>query len=412
MKMDQLCGYENEKETLRYIVDMLKNTETYKICGAKVPAAVLFTGDVCGKRALPYYLAEDIERPRITVTDMEMCSDKLVQSLHDAIETAPSVLILEDIHNLDESGFTSLQDVLTISRECDVFVIASANSTSDIPSSFAGKFDYAFSLKAPVADVWLEIVENYIQDFPMRIADDVSAKDIAVALEGRGYLALKEIMSISAGKAVYAHANELQREHIAKALLETVYSVDSSETVPNVENRTLAAIHEASHCAMCELFYPGYLSFVSIPMTGSFFSGVTDHRIFPSNADSDLTAGTIVTLAGMAGEEVFLGKYNGVGVRTDLQMAYAYVDFLITEACGEGFSGLIDKSKGASEQRKARIELLKDAKMEELYLQTKELLQANSMLVHALADELMQREFLFSSDIARIKEQTANQMRS
>ena len=279
------------KETLRQISDMLQEPEAYEICGVRIPGSILLVGPVhSGKRTLCRCLAEDCGRSALSFhynTDPDQCREEFEQLLKEAVEKEPSILICENIQTYDEGTSACLSAGLDACRGSDVLVMATAASIEHIPPYVLARFDHKLTMKPPMGTAWEELVEKYIEEkVPMHLVDDVTAKDIAMALDGRGYAVLEEVMSRSSAKAVYAHALAIRREDVAKSILEVLYRYEESDEPRDKERMRQIAIHEASHVVVSEEQYPGAGTFVSTPKSSDcFYSGVSDSLHLPYHSD-------------------------------------------------------------------------------------------------------------------------------
>ena len=403
-----IIGQESVKESLRKISDMVKDREAYESCGARVPTAVLLTGaPKTGKRTLCRCLADDIGFSTVTFrnsADLDKFKETLEQCFKELSENIPAILTFENIHTYDEEAFKCLQEGLDACCGKDVLVLATAISPQNIPVSVMARFDRNLTLHRPVGDIWTAIVDKYIrEEVSMHLAEELFIKDIAMILEGHDYADLEEVMSKAAANAVYEHALAIRKEDVIKAVLEVSYRYEEGDMTKPKAQMESTAIHEACHAVVCEVLFPGNVSFISVPRSKSYFYGVSDSLQLPHDAPQDIVSEAMISLAGMAGEEVFLGKLNGVGSRVDLQQAMGYIDYLITECYGAGFSGLVDKEKEASEQKKAEIEKMIEQKLEKCYSEVKDILKRSRAFVEALSKELMQKGTLLNSDVMRIK---------
>ena len=156
--LDQrIIGYTATKEILRQILDTLQHRNNYEERNIPVPHGLLMVSEPgLGKSLMAATFMEESGR-NCTVfhknSDGESFLDALREAFLLAKKSAPSVLLLEDINLYADSPspygpqWAALQSGIDDVRDADVFVIATANTTSCIPQSLLrpGRFDYLMS---------------------------------------------------------------------------------------------------------------------------------------------------------------------------------------------------------------------------------------------------------------------------
>ena len=160
--LDQrVIGYEATKDILRQILDILSHRSTYEARGATIPHGLLMVSEPgLGKSLMAATFMEESGR-NCTIfhknSDGESFLDDLREAFLLAKQSAPSVLLLEDINLYADSPapygpqWAALQSGIDDVRDADVFVIATANTISCIPQSLLrpGRFDYVICLEPP-----------------------------------------------------------------------------------------------------------------------------------------------------------------------------------------------------------------------------------------------------------------------
>ena len=144
----EIIGYENIKNELRIIRDMLINPGIYQKMGAKMEKALLLYGNPgTGKTTMAECLIKSTGRKAFTCRKKASDGsfvDELVKVFAKAKEKAPSIVFLDDMDkysdkNLKDSEnaeeFVTIQACLDEIKDDDVFVIATVNEKRRLPDS-------------------------------------------------------------------------------------------------------------------------------------------------------------------------------------------------------------------------------------------------------------------------------------
>lgn len=413
--LDQkVIGYEATKDILRQILDILSHRSTYEARGAAIPHGLLMVSEPgLGKSLMAATFMEESGR-NCTVfhknSDGESFLDALREAFLLAKESAPSVLLLEDINLYADSPspygpqWAALQSGIDDVRDADVFVIATANTTSCIPQSLLrpGRFDYLINLEPPKGETADRIAAHYLKDKPLE--DDVQISDIVRAIGTNTSCAtLETVMNIASINSCYRGAEKISKADLADAILQTVYHLkkDDGERNPDIEQ---IALHEAAHAVAADILKPNSVSLVTLRKNGCQH-GMTQYYLENEiSTESDFLNLAIKGLAGKAGVEMVYGQLD-MGASADIQTAIYYVRQWIEAFGGNGFSGIICERKSTSETLLSYNERLAAAKLDELYRAAQTLLHNNYDFMITVQQALLQHETLLGSDIAYIRNQ-------
>lgn len=413
--LDQrVIGYEATKDILRQILDILSHRSTYEARGAAIPHGLLMVSEPgLGKSLMAATFMEESGR-NCTIfhknSDGESFLDALREAFLLAKQTAPSVLLLEDINLYADSPtpygpqWAALQSSIDDVRDANVFVIATANTTSCIPQSLLrpGRFDYLIHLEPPKGETAERVAAHYLKGKPLD--DDVMISDIVRAMGNNTSCAtLETVMNIASISCCYRGAEKIGKADLADAILQTVYHLrkDDGEKNPDIEQ---IALHEAAHVVAAEVLKPGSVSLVTLRKNGCT-QGMTQYYCDKEiSTEADFLNLAIKSLAGKAGVEIVCGRFD-MGASEDIQAAAGYVRQWIESFGGSGFSGILYDQRAASETILAQNEKLAAAKLEELYRAAQTMLQDNHDFLLDVQKALLERETLFRSDVAYIRHQ-------
>lgn len=412
--LDQkVIGYEATKNILRQILDILSHQSIYEARGAAIPHGLLMVSEPgLGKSLMAGAFMEKSGRSCTVFrknSDGESFLDALREAFLHARQSAPSVLLLEDINLYADSPapygpqWATLQSGIDDARDADVFVIATANTISCIPQSLLrpGRFDYLINLEPPKGATAELIAAHYLKDKPLD--NDVMISDVVKAMgTTTSCAALETVMNIASISSCYRGAEKIGKADLADAILQTVYQLkkDDGEKNPDIER---IALHEAAHAVVADVLKPGSVSLVTLRKNGRT-QGMTQYYCDKEiSTEADFLNLAIKSLAGKAGVEMVCGHFD-MGASEDIQAAAGYVRQWIESFGGIGFSGIVCDQRAASEMLLAQNEKLAAAKLEELYRTAQAILRDNHAFLLAVQKALLERETLLGSDIAAIRE--------
>ena len=277
--LDQkVIGYEATKNILCQILDILSHQSIYEARGAAIPHGLLMVSEPgLGKSLMAGAFMEESGRSCTVFhksSDGESFLDALGEAFLHARQSAPSVLLLEDINLYADSPapygpqWAALQSGIDDVRDADVFVIATANTISCIPQSLLrpGRFDYVICLEPPRGETAERIAKHYLKDKPLE--DDVMISDIVRAMgSNTSCAALETVMNVASINSCYRGAEKISKADLADAILQTVYHLkkDDGERNPDIEQ---IALHEAAHVVVAEVLKPDSVSLVTLRKNG------------------------------------------------------------------------------------------------------------------------------------------------
>ena len=162
--------------------------------------------------------------------------------------------------------------------------------------------------------------------------------------------------------------------------------------------------HEAGHAIIADTLMPDSVNFVSVRRhggnTGGFTSYFQDEDYW---LDIEIMKNRVITLlAGKAATEIVFGVVD-TGARDDLHRAFDIAIRFVDNYCSYGFDSW-EQSRNTSSAVMERKEMRTFSEMERLYNKAKKLLVENREFLDAVANALIEKEVLTSSDIKQIKE--------
>ena len=421
-EFDKIIGYTAIKRELEQIADIFRNREVYDNLGVKIPVGVLLHGvPGVGKSLMANSLIEASGLECFTCRKDRPDGDfinYIKETFDKAAAAAPSIVFLDDMDkfaNGDErhpdcEEYVTVQSCIDESRNKDILVLATANTLRCLPNSLlrAGRFDRIIRVGAPDAADAEKIVEHYLSS--KKAASDLDSKAVAKIMNNHSCAELETVINEAGIYAGFDRSENIGMEHFLKAAMRVVYGVSASafeEAEPSgmVDDLMLkVAYHEAGHALIHEVFDAGSVALVS--MYGSSyddFGGLTVFRHGDSIGwHKRIEIEIIGGLAGMAATEQKFGTTD-IGCSSDLEKTFGRVRDLIVNDCTSGFN-LHGEYGEYSNDLRAKQEQAVAAEVEKYYRRAKEIISQNTEFFEAIAQTLLSKKILSSSDIENLRQ--------
>ena len=403
---DKVIGYSYVKSEMLEILDMLKNPEIYEKLGATLPSGFLLEGEPgLGKTLIAMAFIEEsgiksyiLRRSKETKDFIE----EMNRVFEDAKRNAPAIILLDDMDKFataekNAEEFSVLQANIDSVKNEKVFIIATVNYTKYIPHSLlrSGRFDRTIEILYPSRKDGLEIVKYYVGQKP--IGDSVDMNDLAKMLSGKSCADLDVIINMAAISASHERSEKIEMKHLVNATLRDAYGIGGHRDLLSQRELEEVAYHEAGHAVVSDIINEGSVGIVSIARSSKtirdgFMTRCTDYSRRPHLI--------LVSLGGKAAAELKFGKVAS-GTFSDLSRASTQVDESTKHT---GIYGLANLGFGGeSVFQDARSEVVVTAELERYLFKAKEILADNREFLEKVALELLEKETLLNSDIARIR---------
>ena len=409
-KFDAVIGYRAIKQELLEICDMMKNPDVYRKLGAAMPRGIMLHGEPgVGKSMMANAFLDECGLTSYTLRRTKADGDfinEIKQTFNDAAENEPSVILLDDMDKfVSEEGrkeeFSVVQACIDEVKDKQIFVIATANSTRDMPSSLtrAGRFDRRIEVKIPSGQDAVDIVHYYLKG--KTLSEDVDFTDVAKMMSRKSCAELEGVINEAAIYAGFERSEQVCMRHLVRAFLRTYFR--SNEAAPweqlDEKKRKKLAYHEAGHAAVAELLKPNSVGIISIHSGIEFatkgFVGMCE-RI---ENDEDQIA---LSLAGKLASEMMFGEIDE-GAFRDMERA---IFVIREELCDKGFYGMdlvTHFKEDMSETKHVLQENCIRSELERQRYRVMKLLTEHRAFFDLIAKELMQKETLLYSDMQRIR---------
>lgn len=413
-EFESVIGYKFVKKELVRICDVLCNQEYYSKLGVNMPSGLYLSGvPGVGKTLMAECFIKASKRKaficRKDLKDVEFI-EYIKQTFKNAQENAPSIVFLDDMDkfcNNDEQHknsdvFITIQSCIDKVKGRGVFVLATINDRKTIPSSLLreGRFDSGIVVKPPRGEDLEQIVEHYIKKKKYKIEFDT--KIVARILNEKSCAVLETIINEAGINAGFKRKDKIEMDDIISACLRVIYRAPEMKNIYTPEELKSIAYHEAGHVVISEVLEPGSVNLVSVRSNYGNVGGFVNYYSEDNFVNKQgLENRVIVLLGGKASTEICFGEVD-VGVTLDLRNACEIIDDFVDNYCSFGFDKNVLYGINSTENKERR-DLQKTIEMQRYYQIAKKILIDNREFLDKVAQALMVKDVLTSTEIQEIK---------
>ena len=188
-------------------------------------------------------------------------------------ETAPCIVFLDDMdkfanedsNHRDAEEYVAVQSGIDEVKNCNVFVLATANEMWKLPNSLvrSGRFDRKIEVQCPTAKDADEIIKHYLSD--KKVAENVDMDDLSKMISYSSCAELETILNEAAISAAHARKSSIEMDDFVKSVLRMQYDSPDNFTKTSAEDMKKTALHEAGHLVVSEILCPGSVGLASPP---------------------------------------------------------------------------------------------------------------------------------------------------
>jgi cell division protease FtsH len=429
---DDVAGCKELKSDLKYIIDYLKDSTTYKRVGAQLPKGIVLYGPPgTGKTLLAKAVAGTAGVPFFSVSGSDFVEmyvglgAKRVRTLFKkAREAAPCIVFIDEIDAVGGhrgSGLShseSNQTINALLNELDGFngkegilVIAATNRLEDLDPALIrpGRFDKQLAVPLPEKEDRLSILKVHSRN--KRFADDVNWDEISATTVGFSGAALASMLNEAAFMAASQGHDVISMSDIDRAIYKILMKGDQREDHQSHRNKKeleTCAYHESGHVIATKLYTNDRVPKVTIISSTSGAGGVT----FRTPEETGLVSKSYIEgcikmmYAGRAAESIYFNNEEMIttGASSDIKQATEVIKNYI---CVYGMSdqyGLLNLNAFENINQEELIRKASEL-ARSLYESVRKDIEANSELLHKLASELLIKESLSEHEIEAIIEE-------
>ncbi|MCR9064322.1 MAG: ATP-dependent zinc metalloprotease FtsH [Cytophagales bacterium] len=434
-----VAGLDEAKEELTEIVDFLKKPKKYTELGGKIPKGALLVGPPgTGKTLMAKAVAGEASVPFFSLSGSDFVemfvgvgAARVRDLFKQAKEKAPCIIFIDEIDAVgrlrgrgampggNDERENTLNSLLVemdgFGSEAGIIIIAATNRPDVLDPALLrpGRFDRQISVDAPDINGREAIFKVHMR--PLKLSDEVDAKKLATQTPGFAGAEIANVCNEAALLAARRERKAIEMKDFQDAIDREIGGLEKKNKLISPEEKEIIAYHEAGHAVTgWYLEHANPLVKVSIVPRGIAALGYAQY--LPKEQylyrTEQLFDEMCMALGGRAAEDVIFGKIS-TGALSDLEkitkMAYSMVTIygLNSEIGNLSFYD----SKGQSEYnftkpysddtaRKIDEEVKK--LVDEAYKRTKDLLLEKKDDLDKLAQQLLQKEIIYQSDLVEL----------
>ncbi|AOT72665.1 ATP-dependent zinc metalloprotease FtsH [Geosporobacter ferrireducens] len=424
----QVAGNEEAKESILDLVDFLRNPEKYGKYGARIPRGVILYGPPgTGKTLLAKALAGEAGVPFYAVSGSDFIqiyaglgAGRIRSLFKKAREKGKCVIFIDEIDALgkkrdglngnDESDRTLnalLTEMSGFNENEGIIVIAATNRLDTLDDALLrpGRFDRQIEVGLPDVKARHQILKVHSQQKPL--AQSIDLGKLAHQTVYFSGAELESLLNEAAILAAKQNAQHIDIHHIDKAFYTVIAGEEKKDrSMISNKDREITAYHEAGHALMTKLIAPEnkVTKVTIIPSTkgaGGFSMNIPPDRMYRSK--KEMIQNIQIALAGRIAEEIIYGEENiTTGASNDIEKATEIIASMVKHFGMNKKAGMINydvlyggRNAGADTEVVSECRRI----MEELYMETKQLLQVHMELLVKITELLLDKETLNEEDL-------------
>ncbi len=411
-----VAALEEAVDGLRSLVDVLRDPEKYTRYGARAPRGVLLYGPPgTGKTLMARALAGEAGVPFYTVSGSDFVqmyvgvgASRVRELFKKARKSGRAVIFIDEIDALggrreggNDEREQTLNALLTemsgFRGDHGIVVLAATNRPDKLDSALTrpGRFDRQIEIGMPDKAGRLHILSVHAKGKP--IARDVDFERLAADTVSFSGAKLESMLNEAALRAARRDDGMITAEDVGIAFRTVIIGDEKLNRSACRKELEITAFHEAGHALATILLEPeSRLSRVSIiPSTrgaAGYSMAVPPDRMLMTLAQVEALIG--IALAGRAAEELAFGSASvTTGAASDLSRATELSARMCLEWGMDEGAGLVVRSALSPWGMNGGDSAVRE-RLEKVYTMTRTLLSENRGALTALAEALLDKEWL------------------
>jgi cell division protease FtsH len=420
------------------VVDFLKNPKKYTNLGGKIPKGVLLVGPPgTGKTLLAKAVAGEAGVPFFSLSGSDFVemfvgvgASRVRDLFKQAKEKAPCIIFIDEIDavgrargkNLVQGSNDERENTLNqLLAEMDGFgtdsgvIIMAATNRPDILDTALlrpGRFDRQISVDRPDIAGREQIFKVHLKPLT-KLAGDVDAHKLAAQTPGFAGAEIANVCNEAALIAARHGKDHVDMQDFQDAIDRVIGGLEKKNKIISPEEKQIVAYHEAGH-AIAGWFLENADPLLKVSIVPRGVAALGYAQYLPKEQylyrTEQLLDSMCMTLGGRAAEDIFFGKIS-TGAQNDLEritkMAYSMVTvYGMSDKVGNiSFydpQGEYGYQKPYSEKTSELIDEEVRSIIAGAYTRCKNLLTEKKEELRSVAEELLQKEILFQSDLERL----------
>jgi cell division protease FtsH len=427
--LDQVAGNVEAKLMVDDIIQFIKEPEKYAAVGARMPKGLLLYGPpgtgktlmakaIAGEANVPFYAMSGSDFVQMYVG---VGASRIRNLFQKAKKSEKAVIFIDEIDAIgkkrarnvsasnderDQTLNALLTEMSGFHENAGIVVIGATNRLDTLDEALLrpGRFDRQIEIGLPDVNSRKKILSLYVNKKP--VADDVDLDALAKSTVYFSGAMLENLINEAAINAANDKKSVIENSHIEKAFYTVIAGAPKLDrSFITDRDRKITAYHEAGHALATKLLQPeNYISKVtiipSVRGAGGFNLSITKDMMYQTQRQ--IKANIQMLLAGRVAEELIFGSDEiTTGASNDIQKASSLiVDYInkfgMNKDMGLFSTTVLDVGHDNELIQKCREE------MNQLYDETKQLIQTNIDLLESITKELLEKESINGEDIDRI----------
>ncbi|MCA1740956.1 MAG: ATP-dependent zinc metalloprotease FtsH [Bacteroidales bacterium] len=438
INFSDVAGLEEAKTEVMEIVDFLKNPKKYTSLGGKIPKGALLVGPPgTGKTLLAKAVAGEANVPFFSISGSDFVemfvgvgASRVRDLFKQAKEKAPCIVFIDEIDAVgrargrnpnfgsNDERENTLNQLLTemdgFGTNSGVIILAATNRADILDKALlrAGRFDRQIHVELPDIKEREAIFKVHLR--PLKLEEGFDIVFLAKQTPGFSGADIANVCNEAALIAARRNKTVVEKQDFLDAIDRIIGGLEKKNKIISMEEKRTIAYHEAGHATVSWLLeHASPLLKVTIIPRGKALGAawyLPEERSISTR--EHILDELAYALGGRAAEELVIGKIS-TGALSDLEkvtkQAYAMVAwFGMSDAVGNmsyyDSSGQSEYgfTKPYSEKTAELIDLEAKKIVEQSYLKAKEVISANIDGLKKLAEQLLEKEVIFSEDLERI----------
>lgn len=428
INFDDVAGNEEAKESIKDIIEFIKNPEKYSKVGARMPRGILFYGSpgtgktlmakaVAGEANVPFYAMSGSDFIQMYVG---VGASRIRNLFKTAKKDKKAVIFIDEIDAIgkkrgnDTSGSNGERDqtlnaLLTemsgFNNNEGIIVIAATNRIDTLDNALLrpGRFDRHIEIGLPDVNARKRILKLHSNN--KLISDNINFDSLAKETVMFSGAMLENLMNEAAILTANKDETSITKEIMEKAFYTVIAGAEKKDR-SNISllDRKITAYHEAGHALMTKLLLPENLvaKVTIIPSTkgaGGFSMNIPKEKMYKTK--KEIESDIKIMLAGRIAEELIFGNENiTTGASNDIEKTTMLVkDYTVKYGMNEEVGLLNLDVIGLKDE--SLIKIFKDVIKKE-YLEAKRLLEKNINKLHTITNLLLEKETIDDDDLTTI----------
>ncbi|WP_053406109.1 ATP-dependent zinc metalloprotease FtsH [Persicobacter sp. CCB-QB2] len=433
-----VAGLDEAKEEVQEVVEFLKKPSKFTKLGGKIPKGALLVGPPgTGKTLLAKAVAGEAGVPFFTLSGSDFVemfvgvgAARVRDLFKQAKDKAPCIIFIDEIDAIgrmrgkgqmpgsNDERENTLNSLLVemdgFGTDSGVIILAATNRPDVLDSALLrpGRFDRQISIDKPDILGREAIFGVHLNN--LKLSPDVDAKKLAAQTPGFAGAEIANVTNEAALIAARRDKEHVDMQDFQDAIDRVIGGLEKKNKIISPEEKKIVAYHEAGHAvAGWFLEHADPLVKVSIVPRGVAALGYAQY--LPKEQflyqTEQLIDEMCMALGGRVAEEIIFEKIS-TGALSDLErvtkMAYSIVSIYgMNDKIGnvsfyDSKGGDMQFNKPYSDATAERIDEEVRKIIADAYQRTKELLMSKNDQLELIAQELLDKEILFQSDLERL----------